>query len=77
MHDIKQDYLRIAFVVYGGMNRKDWRTVSIEDMDFDTDELARQLMPTLNIGIQKKNTSPAQFGEKLLNNCKKLLSLFL
>jgi predicted nucleotidyltransferase component of viral defense system len=77
MHDIKQDYLRIAFVVYGGMNRKDWRTVLIEDMDFDTDELARQLMPTLNIEIQKKNTSPAKFGEKLLNNCKKLLSLVL
>ena len=77
MHDIKHDYLRIAFVVYGGMNRRDWRTVSIEDIDFDADELARQLMPTLNIEIQKKNTSPAKFGEKLLNNCKKLLSLVL
>jgi len=61
MHDIKHDYLRIAFVVYGGMNRKDWRTVSIEDIDFDASELARQLMPTLNIEIQKKNISPAKF----------------
>ena len=77
MHDIKHDYLRIAFVVYGGMNRKDWRTVSIEDIDFDASELARQLMPTLNIEIQKKNISPAKFGEKLLNNCRKALSLVL
>lgn len=77
MHDIKHDYLRIAFVVYGGMNRKDWRTVSIEDIDFDASELARQLMPTLNIEIQKKNISPAKFGEKLLNNCNKALSLVL
>lgn len=77
MHDIKHGYLRIAFVVYGGMNRKDWRTVSIEDIDFDASELARQLIPTLNIEIQKKNISPAKFGEKLLDNCRKALSSVL
>ena len=77
MHDIKHDYLRIAFVVYGGMNRKDWRTISIEDIVFDTAELARQLIPTLNIEIRQKNIPPVQFGEKLVNNCKKVLSLVL
>jgi predicted nucleotidyltransferase component of viral defense system len=77
MHDIKHDYLRIAFVVYGAMNRKDWRAISIEDIDFDASELARQLIPTLNIEIQKKNIPPAKFGEKLLDNCKKALSLVL
>jgi predicted nucleotidyltransferase component of viral defense system len=77
MHDIKHDYLRIAFVVCGAMNRKDWRTVSIKELDFDITELARQLMPTLHIEILKKNTSPAQFGKKLLNNCKKALSVVL
>jgi len=30
------------------MNRKDWRTVSIADVNFDPDELARLLIPTLN-----------------------------
>jgi predicted nucleotidyltransferase component of viral defense system len=77
MHDIKHDYLRIAFVVYGAMNRKDWRAISIEGIDFDASELARQLIPTLNIEIQKKNIPPAKFGEKLLDNCKKALSLVL
>jgi len=77
INGIKKDYLRIAFVVYGAINRKDWRTVSIEDLDFGIAELSRQLMPTLNIEILKKNTSPAQFGEKLLNNCRKSLSLVL
>jgi len=77
INGIKKDYLRIAFVVYGAMNRKDWRTVSIEDLDFGIAELSRQLMPTLNIEILKKNTPPAQFGEKLLNNCRKSLSLVL
>ena len=41
--------LRIAFVAYGGMNRKDWRTVSLDDVDFDNPELARQLRPTLRV----------------------------
>jgi hypothetical protein len=74
---IKNDYLRIAFVVYGAMNRKDWRTVSVEGLDFDLAELSRQLIPTLNIEILKKDISTAQFGEKLLNNCKKALSAVL
>ncbi|RLE04994.1 MAG: nucleotidyl transferase AbiEii/AbiGii toxin family protein [Bacteroidetes bacterium] len=48
MDDLERDRLRIAFVVYGGMNRKDWRTVSIEDVDFDPVELTRSLIPTLD-----------------------------
>ena len=31
--------LRLAFVVYGAMNRKDWRTVLIKDVDFDSAEI--------------------------------------
>ncbi|MBB5349637.1 hypothetical protein JWG42_15780 [Desulfoprunum benzoelyticum] len=30
MGNLDQDRLRIAFVVYGAMNRKDWRTVSVK-----------------------------------------------
>ena len=32
--------LRLAFVVYGGINRKDWREVRIEDIDVDAAEAA-------------------------------------
>ena len=31
--------LRIAFVVYGAMNRKDWRTVSVDNITFEPREL--------------------------------------
>ena len=34
MNDLQRDRLRLAFVVYGGINRKDWRTVS-SDEGFD------------------------------------------
>lgn len=39
--------LRIAFVVYGAMNRKDWRTVKPNDADFDVQELREELIPLL------------------------------
>ena len=39
--------LRLAFVVYGAMNRKDWRTVQAEDVGFAPAEVERELLPTL------------------------------
>ena len=77
MDDLERDRLRVAFVVYGGMNRKDWRTVSIEDLEFDAAELARQLIPTLHIREIPEQASPAEFGARLVNECKKALSVVL
>lgn len=39
--------LRAGFVVYGAMNRKDWRTISLDDVGFDGRELQNQLLPVL------------------------------
>jgi len=39
MENLSLDQLRIAFVVYGAMNRKDWHLISIEDAAFDTSKL--------------------------------------
>jgi len=76
MDDLERDRLRIAFVVYGGMNRKDWRTVSIEDVDFDPAELTRLLIPTLDTrAIQEQ--SPAKFGARLVRECREGLSMVL
>ncbi len=69
MDDLEKDRLRVAFVTYGGMNRKDWRTVSIEDVDFDTAELTRLLIPTLH--------SPAEYGARLVRECREGLSAVL
>jgi predicted nucleotidyltransferase component of viral defense system len=44
-NDLEQKRLRLAFVVYGAMNRKDWRTVSLQDVDFAADELSHHLLP--------------------------------
>jgi len=39
--------LRVAFVVYGAVNRKDWRTVSPDDVRATSAEVRSQLIPTL------------------------------
>lgn len=44
---LDRDRLRAAFVLYGAMNRKDWRTVSVDDVSFEASELKNQLLPTL------------------------------
>jgi predicted nucleotidyltransferase component of viral defense system len=77
LDNLKPDLLRIAFVVYGGMNRKDWRNVSIEDIKIDPVELDRQLIPTLNMDILDKYSQQGEFSKKLLQDCKKNLSMVL
>ena len=69
--------LRIAFVAYGGMNRKDWRTVSVDDVDFDSAELARQLGPTLRTRQPREQEALAEYGARLAEECRRALSIVL
>lgn len=74
MNDLNTEQLRLTFVLYGAMNRKDWRTVTREDVDFDSDELARQLIPTLRTTYSKQQKFYAQ---TLVNECQEGLSALL
>ncbi len=69
--------LRIAFVVYGAMNRKDWRTVSVGDVDFDAAELARQLLPTLRLGAVQATEDTGNYGKTLVEECRQALAAVL
>jgi predicted nucleotidyltransferase component of viral defense system len=66
--------LRTTFIVYGAMNRRDWRTISIDDIDFEPDELARQLIPTLSQNAVKTVKDSDQYGKSLVGKCKKSLT---
>lgn len=74
--DIDREHLRIAFVAYGGMNRRDWRTVSIEDVTFDEQEFERQLVPTLHSGVMTTEQIQ-EFGMKLVTETRDTLSALL
>ena len=69
--------LRIGFVVYGAMNTKDWRTVSLSDVDFDAMDLARQLVPTLRVNAAEVQAESAEYGARLVRECREGLSAVL
>ena len=72
--DLKR--LRTAFVVYGAMNRRDWRTVSVEDVAFDEAELSSQLLPALRTGAVA-SAEAASYGDMLVEECREALSVLL
>ena len=75
--ELQPERLRIAFVAYGGMNRKDWRTVSVDDVDFDSAELARQLGPALRTRQPPEQEALADYGARLVKECRRALSIVL
>lgn len=77
MEGLNSERLRIAFIVYGAMNRKDWRTVSVEDIDFDSAELESQLIPTLRLATILGPKKARIYGKKLVEECRKALSVVL
>ncbi len=77
MDNLDPHLLRIGFVVYGAMNRKDWRTVSAEDVDIDASELTRQLIPTLRVNAAEVHAKSAEYGARLVRECREGLSAVL
>jgi len=77
MDNLDFSRLRIGFVVYGAMNRKDWRTVSAADVDFDAIELARQLAPTLCVTKTNVQAESAEYGARLVRECREGLAALL
>ena len=77
LDDLRSDQLRLAFVVYGAMNRKDWRTVSVEDIDFEARELTRQLRPMLRAPGPSGQAVTTDYARGLVEDCKRALSAVL
>jgi len=69
--------LRLGFVVYGGINRKDWRTVSTADVTAETNEVQMELVPMLRADIAPGKRDVAAWAEKLVAECRERLSLVL
>ena len=69
--------LRTGFVVYGGINRRDWRTVSVDDVRADPREVDRQLSPVLRGDVGPTRENLAEWTDKLVADCRDLLSVVL
>ncbi|GIW54140.1 MAG: hypothetical protein KatS3mg082_0544 [Nitrospiraceae bacterium] len=75
--DLDRIMLRLAFVVYGVANRRDWRTVSPDDVKVDPVELQSQLLPTLRTTTEESPTNVAAWGEQLVSECRDLFEKVL
>ena len=76
LDSLDRERLRLAFVVYGAMSRKDWRTVTPGDVDFDSVDLDQKLIPTLRAsGIERIQKD--HFGKSLVADCRNFLSVLL
>lgn len=67
--NLDQIALRSAFVAYGAMNRKDWRTVTIQDIHCKPDELKNELVPTLRRNVANQIGDPETWAWKLVSEC--------
>jgi len=50
----------VIYLVLFLPNRRDWRTVSVDDVNFNPSELIRQLVPMLRFDAIKKWGAPVQ-----------------
>ena len=76
MRGLSRAMLRTAFVVYGAMDRRDWRTVSVDDVAFDSAELSSQLVPALRTG-RVPDLEAVGYGESLVDECREALVILL
>ncbi|MDD5310080.1 MAG: nucleotidyl transferase AbiEii/AbiGii toxin family protein [Deltaproteobacteria bacterium] len=75
--EIYPEKLRIGFVAYGGMSRKDWRMVSPEDVRADAGDVERELVPMLRTDLAPSRRTLASWAETLVAETRERLSLVL
>lgn len=72
--NIDRDQLRVAFVVYGGFNRVDWRTISIDRIDLHPVDVERMLVPTVQPDIVEASGGPGSWIEKMVAETRERLT---
>ncbi len=77
LDDLDRDKLRLGFVVYGACSRRDWRTVSAEDIGYDRKELQRQLVPVLSRDVVPAGEDTHRWIEQLVHECRERVGLIL
>ncbi|MBI4489767.1 MAG: nucleotidyl transferase AbiEii/AbiGii toxin family protein [Deltaproteobacteria bacterium] len=72
-----REALRICFLIYGAMNRKNWGTVSANDVSFQVNELEKFLLPLLRQEVVNSVGLAEAWANSLLSECRERLSIIL
>lgn len=74
---LDRDRLRLGFVVYGGINRRDWREIAVDAVQADPIEIDRLLLPMLRADLVPPKDEIAAWTHRLVQDCRDLLSAVL
>ena len=69
--------LRLGFVVYGGVNREDWRTRSVEQIQTTPGDVHSQLIPMLRLDVRPAKNEAATWTETLVRETRALMAAVL
>lgn len=75
--EMQLDKLRLGFVIYGAGNRRDWRQVTAQDVDFDSDEIRTQLIPLFRERQLKEIGDVDEWGANAVKRCRNALASLL
>ncbi len=69
--------LRLAFIVYGAWNRRDWRKVSVDDIQFEMQEIHSSLLPVLSRGMAPDKSNIQVWLQGLVDECRERMTQLL
>jgi len=74
---IENEEFRIISLVYGVIGSRDWREISVDDIQFDKRELQNQLIPVMRKNAVEEEESWISWTNRLLQGCKNALNFLL
>lgn len=69
--------LRLGFVVYGGLNRVDWREITVEHIRTTAADVDSQLVPMLRLDVRPAKADIATWTETLVRETRGLMAAVL
>lgn len=69
--------LRLGFVVYGGINREDWRSITVENVTTTAADVDSQLVPMLRQDVRPARAGVGVWTDTLVRETRELMSAVL
>lgn len=75
--EINFEWFRVISLLYGVMGTRDWREITVDDIQFDKKELQNQLIPVMRKSTVKGDENWVLWTNTLLQGCKNALHQLL
>ena len=69
--------LRLGFLIYGGMNREDWRAITVDHVQTTPGDVESQLVPMLRLDVRPAKADIATWTETLVRETLELMAAVL